>query len=207
MSKKIIYIKGQNVNGITFIEELPERKNNRRARWMCFCGTEFESHIGHIRSGHTNSCGCYHRKLLKINKITHGLRSHTLYIVWANMKGRCYNSNDISYKSYGGRGIKVCKDWLEDFKAFYDWAIQNGYKKELTIERIDNNKGYFPANCTFATRAEQSQNRRSTKLTFEKVNEIRAMEGTMSQREIGEIYTVSQITIGEILRNETWKVQ
>ena len=201
MRKKIIYTKGQKINGLTYLKEMP-KKNNRRALFQCRCGKEFITTVGAICSGNTTSCGCFRRERLK----THGLRKHPLYTVWINIKGRCLNINDKAYKYYGGRGIKVCNEWRENFQKFYNWAIANGYQKHLTIERIDNNGNYTSENCTFATMVDQSHNTRTTKLDWEKVNKIREMKGTMFQREIADIYEVRQQTICSILKNKAWKV-
>jgi len=80
---------------------------------------------------------------------------HPLYVVWGNIKQRCYNTNRKSYKWYGGRGIIVCKEWL-DYDVFEKWALENGWNKLLTIDRIDNNGNYEPSNCHFVTREENS---------------------------------------------------
>ena len=76
------------------------------------------------------------------------------------MKQRCNNEHNSIYAYYGGRGIKVCKEWENNFLAFYDWAIKNGYDDTLTIDRIDNDKGYCPENCRWVTMATQSRNKR-----------------------------------------------
>lgn len=83
------------------------------------------------------------------------------YKRWKAMKCRCYNPNHTFYKNYGGRGITICDEWKNDFMCFYEWASQSGYKKGLTLDRIDNNKGYSPQNCRWVTRKEQGRNQRT----------------------------------------------
>ena len=84
----------------------------------------------------------------------HGLSKTRLYSIWRNMKARCYKECDHKYKYYGGKGIKICDEWLNDFKCFYDWSMQNEYAEELTIDRIDSSKDYCPENCRWVTRTE-----------------------------------------------------
>lgn len=93
----------------------------------------------------------------------HGLRKHRLFSVWNGMKQRCFNSNWYAYKDYGGRGISVTDEWKDDFLCFYHWAMNNGYRQGLTLDRIDNSKGYSPDNCRWVTIKEQSNNRRSNR--------------------------------------------
>ena len=88
----------------------------------------------------------------------HGLSKHPLYEVWSSIKKRCYNKNAKCYHRYGGRGIFMCEEWKNDFKMFYDWAINNGYQTGLEIERKNNNKGYWPRNCKWITHYEQMSN-------------------------------------------------
>lgn len=99
-------------------------------------------------------------------KPTHGACRNgvisNLYQRWSSMKMRCYSRNVKGYKRYGARGITVCKEWRDSFEKFRDWAINNGYKKELQIDRIDNDKGYYPGNCRWVTARENSNNRRNS---------------------------------------------
>ena len=99
-------------------------------------------------------------------KKTHGMsrdkngRHTRLYGRWANIKDRCHNPKCKDYKKYGGRGINVCDEWRNNFKKFAEWAIENGYRDGLQLDRIDNNKGYSPENCRFVDGKTNSNNRR-----------------------------------------------
>ena len=90
----------------------------------------------------------------------HGLSKHPLNKIWRSMRRRCNNQSSSSYQRYGGRGISVCDEW-NNFETFYRWAISNGWADGLSIDRIDNDRGYSPDNCRFASRKEQSRNRRT----------------------------------------------
>ena len=91
---------------------------------------------------------------------THGLTCHKVYTVWCCLKSRCYNKNEKSYHDYGGRGIEVCKEWIKDFKSFYDWSMSNEWEEGLQIDRIDNDKGYEPSNCRFVSQLFNANNKR-----------------------------------------------
>lgn len=93
-----------------------------------------------------------------------GLSKHYLYYVWLAMKKRCYDVNDVSYPNYGAIGIDVCDVWKNDVTAFFNWSIKNGYSKGLSLDRIDNSKGYCPENCRYVSRFVQQRNRRENKL-------------------------------------------
>lgn len=99
-----------------------------------------------------------------LGKVKHGKCGTSIYRRYNHMKDRCYNKNNKDYKDYGGRGITICKEWLDDFMTFYDWSTSNGYNDTLTIDRIDVNGNYEPNNCRWVDMKQQSRNRRSNRL-------------------------------------------
>lgn len=144
---------GQTFNGI--LVESFARKNEKSVHYyvcLCHCGDRFITEGSRLYVGSTESCGCLRR---------HGMIDTGEYRAWAAMKRRCLNPNDPAFKHYGARGIGVCEEWLS-FKAF---IADMGPKPspELTLDRIDNNRGYEPGNCRWATNAVQQMNRRCTK--------------------------------------------
>jgi hypothetical protein len=137
----------------------------RKVTARCECGTIKDYFLGNILSGKTNSCGCRNRlssadRFRKYNKSrplknnTNGLSEHPIYNVWSGMISRCYDLNDISYCRYGAKGVLVCDEWKHDFKAFFDWALSNGWRAGLQIDKDINGNGrlYSPDTCCFVTR-------------------------------------------------------
>lgn len=123
----------------------------------CDCGKEKLCRVCHLIDGKIKSCGCLKNKYVE----THGLSNTRLYRIWMQMKNRCLNKNNQAYKYYGGRGITVCDEWKNDFKKFYDWAVANCYKDDLTIDRKNVNDGYCPKNCRWIEMKEQQRNKRN----------------------------------------------
>lgn len=142
---------------LTVVKKSNNRSKNGTIYWICKCecGTIKEILSTNLVRN-LKSCGC------KNGNTKHGLRKHKLYKVWLDMKARCTKSNRIEYKHYGGRGISVCDEWLNNPKLFIEWALNNGYEKELTIDRVDNNGNYEPSNCRFVNRSVQNSNKRYT---------------------------------------------
>lgn len=138
---------------------------NGRALWLCKCECgNMKIVVGNsLVNKLTTSCGCNNKVKARERKIKHNMSYTKLYKVWQGMKTRCYNKNFVYYCNYGGRNIKICDEWLNDFVLFYNWATNNGYEEGLTIDRINNDGNYEPSNCRWITRAEQNRNQRKTK--------------------------------------------
>lgn len=160
---------GQKFNRLLVIgnaERYISPSGHRMKRWLCRCdcGKKIAVTTNHLISGHTKSCGCYAKEVSIQNglKKKHGLTKTRIHRICTQMKTRCFNPKDEHYKDYGGRGITICDGWKDNFQAFYDWALSNGYEEHLTIDRIDVNGNYEPSNCRWATQKEQSNNKRTT---------------------------------------------
>lgn len=149
---KIRDLKGTKFGDLIVLNETPQRiKNVTYLKCRCICGTEKLFCAGNLVSGQSVSCGCK-RKKTDFRRLT---------VIFNNMKQRCYNPCNSSYKNYGGRGIKICEEWLNEHKTFYDWAINNGYNNSLTLDRIDSNGNYEPFNCRWVSMEVQQNNRRN----------------------------------------------
>lgn len=136
----------------------------RSTMWLCRCdcGNEVTAFSQNLVRGRTRSCGCYNDEARRKRSRTHGETDTRLYGIWCGMKRRCHNQKDEGYSTYGARGITVCDEWRNSYEAFRDWAVAHGYGDGLTIDRQNNDKGYSPDNCRWATAIEQANNRRKT---------------------------------------------
>ena len=157
---------GLKIGNLEVIEEVKERKNGYvMYKCRCVCGNEIYVSGSNLRRRLKNKtnvgCGC---GMHKNHLYKHGLSNGRIYRIYALMKQRCNDKNCKAYKNYGGRGIKICEFWENDFMSFYNWSINNGYDDSLTLDRIDNNKGYSPENCRWVDRYIQSNNRRNNTL-------------------------------------------
>ena len=123
---------------------------------ICDCGNKTIIPTSKLMNGHTKSCGCYMKEMARIRHTKHGYTCHNgkkprLYKIWLAMRERCCYPKNIRYNAYGARGIRVCEEW-QNFGCFKEWALSHGYTDELTIDRIDPNKGYSPINCQWISR-------------------------------------------------------
>lgn len=139
---------------------------NGKTKWLCKCdcGNECVVYATSLKSGNTQSCGCYKRENAKKLYSTVRQNDKRLYAVWNGIKQRCTNPNNNAYHNYGGREIKICNEWANNYKSFYDWAISAGYKKGKEIDRIDNDGNYEPDNCRFVDKETQANNKRNVRL-------------------------------------------
>ena len=125
----------------------------------------------------------------------------SLYTSWQNMKGRCLNKNNPKYYRYGGRGISVCDEWL-DIMGFRKWALENGWKEGLTIDRIDNDGNYCPENCRWISHSENSRKKSTTKIDIVTAQEIRERINE-NWYDLAREYNCSHGTIWFIMHNFT----
>lgn len=200
---KAINIIGKRFGRLVVVERV-ENSNQGRTKWLCKCDCgNLKKIIGYdLMNGKTKSCGCIRKEKARKRGLAnkkHNKTNTRLHKIWCGMKSRCYYIKNIAYKNYGGRDIKVCEEWLDKekgFKNFYDWAMANGYKENLTIDRIDSNKNYAPNNCRWITMKEQENNRRNNKI-------IKYKEQNYTLSQLAEKLNISSATLNWRL-NHNW---
>lgn len=198
---------GKKFNRLTVIKLAYKKKifkkdgssNGYHKYWLCKCDCGNSTIVCGIKlkNGKTKSCGCYHSEIVRsigINSKKHGKSNIRLYKIYMKMKGRCYNKTKDNYKYYGGRGIIICQEWLDDFMNFYNWAITNGYKEDLTIDRINVDGNYEPSNCRWVDMNTQCNNKTTTKY-------ITYLNETHSISEWSNIIGINRTTISYRLKS------
>lgn len=203
-----IDLKGKTFNRLTVLERAENR--GHQTYWLCECTCKKKKIIlgSEITNGGTKSCGCIRKELNIKTFSTHGYSDkERLYVVWLRMRQRCSNKNNKRYKDWGGRGITVCPEW-HNYLTFRTWAYANNYKEELlpsginkwSIDRIDNDKGYFPENCRWVTMKEQCNNKRN--------NSIVTYNGeTHKMTEWGEIYNINPKVLNQRINTYKWDIE
>lgn len=191
------------------INSAPYKQNNKRHDifydCICDCGTKKPIRYQYLNNGDAVSCGCRMKETQyengSKNQLKHGFKrrgkKHPLYQTWYGMIRRCYKSKCPNYKRYGGRGIVVCDEWRSDPGIFIKWAINNGWKPGLEIDREDNNNSYSPSNCRFVTRIQNCRNQRSNR-------RITINNATKTMVEWCEIYDRYYRTVNARINTNGW---
>lgn len=184
----LIDIRNNKFGKLKVVELSDYKSKHADIYWICECdcgGQMITSSIS-LRYGTRKQCKNCDKKDSEVVAFNERIKR-----IWRHMKRRCYNENDEKYNIYGGRGITICDEWLNDFNSFKEWALKNGYAEDLTIDRIDVNGNYYPENCRWATLIEQNNNRRTnihythngeTKTLTDWARYLGVVEGTVISR-------------------------
>ena len=158
---------GARFGRLTVIEKAPSANKNGRWLCKCDCGNYTTVYGCNLKKGDTTSCGCYQKESASARQTKHGKSHSRLHNIWLTMRRRCSKNNLRYSRNYSGRGITICEEW-DDFENFSKWAEENGYRDDLSIDRIDVDGNYCPENCRWATHTEQQNNKRSNRrITYE----------------------------------------
>lgn len=195
-----IDLTGQKFGYLTVIKRAENKGTQTMWSCQCECGNVITVNAYNLKSGHTRSCGCKKGTIITTKKTKHGYSHTRLDNIYQQIKYRCYDTNCVSYNDYGGRGIVMCDEWLNDRTAFFNWAMTNGYKDGLTIDRINNNKGYSHDNCRWSTMKTQCNNRRSNHCVY-----YNGKKYTL--KELSEKYNVDYDKLKQRINKLHWNIE
>lgn len=200
MGRKILDLVGEKY-GRLMVLEYAHRNPRGKSMWKCRCDCGNTKVVlgTHLTSGHTTSCGCYNEDIIKSRVATHGMSKTRLYNIWRVMRKRCGYENATNYENYGAKGIRVCDEW-HDYSKFRDWAMSHGYSDNLTIDRVDNNKGYTPENCRWVDMKTQARNNSRNKL-------IMFRGETHCMMDWAEILGINYRTLQQRLTTYGWSIE
>lgn len=182
---------GKRFGKLTVLEKAGRQGTSQLWLCRCDCGNLVKIRANSLVRLGRNSCGCGTREKISKARFLHGETNSRLYNTWRSIKKRCLLPKAQGYKNYGGRGIEVCEEWKNSYLAFRDWALNNGYKEDLEIDRINVNGNYEPNNCRFVNNKQQANNRRNnswltlngeTKTIQEWADKIGVGASTLSER-------------------------
>lgn len=196
---KTIDLKGKTFNRL-FVIERADNNENGKSRWLCecICGNIKIILSDSLKSGKTKSCGCLNKEIIFNRKNKYIMNHKSEYRIWKSIKQRCTNPKVECYKNYGGRGITICERWLKFENFLKDIGKRPG--KQYSIDRIDNNLGYYKNNCRWATKKEQQRNMRSNlMITFN--NKIQCLTDWATE------YKIPYTTLWHRLYKFNWSVE
>lgn len=207
MKNKIEVTEGKKYGKLTIIKEMSPIGNKRRILCKCDCGNIKEYSMDRVIHGRTQSCGCLRNEMFLTHRNNNGTSVYPkeatdskLYKIWNSMKCRCYTVSSGAYFKYGAKGIRMCDEWKNDFMAFYNWALVNGYSDELTIDRIDYRGNYEPSNCRWADIRTQANNKSNVR-KYEYNGELHTMT------EWSEIMNINYGALWERLNVLGWSIE
>lgn len=199
-------LSGRRFGRLTALHESDSPKH-----WVCECdcGGRTRSRKSDLLGGHARSCGCYRDERRNEAKTTHGMSGGRLYGIWCIMRTRCgaIGKKHAKHVHYKDKGVRVCPEWTEAFEPFRDWSLANGYDDALTIDRIDNSKGYEPGNCRWITLLDNLRNRTTSRLTLERARDIKARLAVGKRgiaKALASEFGVSEQTICDIKKGRIW---
>lgn len=185
---------------LTITEDVGIINSYRRVIAKCDCGNAKQYRLADIQHGRSTNCGCIRKAHLHIRNTKHGESRTKLYRRWKGIIERCTYKGHFAYDRYGGRGISVCKEWLDDFLAFKEWALNNGYQGAGEVDRINNNGNYEPVNCRIVTRKQNCRNKGS--------NHYVTMNGeTKCISEWAEQYDITADLLYHRINNMGWPIE